>query len=70
MKWSYKECDVEITASRHPFVRALLTPTVEIRCNGAVDPHVLMSQETFASDIEAELHGVTMAKEWIDENVK
>ena len=70
MKWIYKECDVEVTVVYDSPAQETLTPIVEIRCEDTGDPHRLTTNEVFSSATGAELHGVRMAWQWIDENVK
>jgi hypothetical protein len=68
MKWTYKECEVEITAIYDMSANVTFTPIVEIDCKDANGSEYLTSSKLFASAMEAELYGQRMAKEWIDEH--
>ena len=67
MKWTYKECEVEVTAVYESQGKKRLTPTVEIRCKDTGEPHLLTTKKSFATEMQAELFGAQIAREWIDE---
>jgi hypothetical protein len=68
MKWTYKECDVIITAVwNSPSLK--LTPFVEINCKYTTGRHiVLTTAKSFTTVAMAEHGGQNMAREWIYEN--
>jgi hypothetical protein len=68
--YATKECEVEVTAVYEAPAKKRLTPTVEIRCKDTGEPHFLTTKKSFATEMQAELFGAQMAREWIDENVK
>ena len=70
MKWTYKECEVEVIAVYESAGVKRLTPTVEIRCKDAGETHLLTTKKSFSTEMQAELFGAEMAREWIDENVQ
>ena len=70
MKWTYKDCDVEITITFDTAVKSDLTPIVEIDCKDGRDLIILTTSQTFRTAESAELFGQDMARKWIDENLK
>jgi hypothetical protein len=67
VKWAYKNCEVEIDVIPGSEIHNSLTPIVQIDCTAANGKkHCLVTKESFLSEMEAQLHGVTMAREWID----
>jgi hypothetical protein len=61
---------IEVTVVYESAGKKRLTPTVEIRCEDKGEPHLLTTKKTFATEMQAELFGAQMAREWIDENVQ
>jgi hypothetical protein len=68
MKWTYKECDVKVTATALDSpARPIFTPIVVIDCK-SVGPHKMLStSECFLTAELAEQRGMNMARKWIDE---
>ena len=68
MKWTYKECDVIITAVwNSPSLK--LSPFVEINCKYTTGRHiVLTAAKSFTTIAMAEHSSQNMAREWIDKN--
>jgi hypothetical protein len=69
MKWTYKECDVIITAVKKP-PRLKLSPFVEITPYGTEDRIRIITSESFTTSPRAEEYGQDMAREWIDKHFK
>jgi len=69
MKWTYKNCDVEITAVKKP-PRLKFVPFVEITPYGTEDQIRIVISESFTTSPMAEEYGQDMAREWIDKHFK
>ena len=69
MKWTYKECDVIITAVKKP-PRLKLSPFVEITPYGTEDRIRIIISESFTTSSMAEKDGQDSAREWIDKHFK
>jgi len=71
VKWTYKDCEVEITAVNGLPTGNRFTPIVEIHCNNTINPeHRLRTRKTFETEIQTQLHGQRLAKLWIDKCVR
>ena len=69
MKWSYKNCEVQLNTAGETDGTGRLRLVVEIRCKETVPSHLLTTGEYFASERQAVLFGATMAHQWIDEHI-
>ena len=71
MKWTYKDCDVEITTPFDSAAQLFVTPIVQIDCrDGSEQQITLTTSQTFRTAESAEIFGQDMARKWIDENFK
>jgi hypothetical protein len=69
MKWTYKNCDVEITTVKKP-PSLKFVPTVEITPDGTEDRIRIIISESFTTSSMAEKTGQDSAREWIDKHFK
>jgi hypothetical protein len=69
MKWTYKNCAVEITAVKKP-PSLKFVPTVEITPYGTEDRIRIIISESFTTSSMAEKNGQDSAREWIDKHLK
>ena len=69
MKWTYKNCDVEITAVKKP-PSPKFVPFVEITPYGTEDRIRIIINEFFTTSSMAEKNGQDSAREWIDKHFK
>jgi len=67
MKWTYRNCDVEITALFDSPAKVSFTPVVEINCTARGLQTLLTTGKSFSTTEQAEEYGQDMAREWIDE---
>ena len=71
MKWTYRDCEVEITTTFDTSANSYLTPIVEIDCKDGRDRQTtLTTSQAFRTAESAELFGQEMARKWIDENLE
>jgi len=69
MKWTYKNCDVEITTVKKPPSLKFI-PFVEITPYGTEDRIRIIINEFFTTSSMAEKNGQDSAREWIDKHFK
>jgi hypothetical protein len=69
MKWTYKNCAVEITAVKQP-PSLKFVPIVEITPYGTEDRIRIIISESFINSLMAEKDGQDSAREWIDKHFK
>jgi hypothetical protein len=69
MKWTYKNCDVEITTVKKP-PSLKFVPIVEITPYGTEDRIRIIISESFTTSSMAEKNGQDSAREWIDKHIK
>jgi hypothetical protein len=69
MKWTYKNCAVEITAVKKP-PSLKFVPIVEITPYGTEDRIRIIISESFTTSPRAEECGQDSAREWIDKHFK
>ena len=69
MKWTYKDCDIEIIVTADELPRLYLKPIVEIGRKDAGLQTVLKTDHSFRSIERAEQYGMEMARQWIDEHL-
>ena len=70
MRWSYTDCDVEITTAFDPD-NMFITPIVEIDCQDTFGRAITIStSRAFRTSELAEKCGIEMAREWIEKNLE
>jgi hypothetical protein len=69
MKWTYKNCAVEITTVKKP-PSLKFVPNVEITPYGTEDRIRIIISESFTTSSMAEKNGQDSAREWIDKHFK
>ena len=70
MKWTYKNCAVEITVAVKKPPSLKFIPFVEITPYGTEDRIRIIISESFTTSPRAEECGQDMAREWIDKHFK
>ena len=70
MKWTYKNCAVEITVAVKKPPSLEFVPTVEITPYGTEDRIRIIINEFFTTSSMAEKNGQDSAREWIDKHFK
>ena len=68
MKWTYKNCDVQITATDDPTSEGF-TIIVEVDCTTVVTHRVISISKSFPTAAFAEQCGRALARDWIDRNL-
>ena len=70
MKWTYRNCSVEITATAQSPSTITFMPVVKIYYGTAGAHKLLATTESFPTPELAEQRGMNMARKWIDETFK
>jgi hypothetical protein len=68
MKWSYKDCDVQVTATVDS-KRSGYTPIVEVDCTTVAVHRAIVISKSFPTPAVAEKRGRALARDWIDRNL-
>ena len=69
MKWSYKDCDVEVTTAFDP-PSMLITPIIEIDCKKSFGRVTTITTSMTSRTTQlAEECGQDMARDWIEKNL-
>ena len=66
IKWTYRNCHVEITILFDSPAKVSVTPVVEIDCHAPGLQTLLTTGKSFLTTEQAEEYGQEMAREWID----
>jgi hypothetical protein len=68
IKWAYKNCDVEITATDDS-TSSGFTIIVEVNCTTVAAHRVISVSKSFPTAAFAEQCGRALARDWIDRNL-
>ena len=68
VKWTYKNCDVQITATADSTSEGF-TIIVEVDCTTVVAHRVISISKPFSTAAFAEQCGRALARDWIDRNL-
>ena len=70
MRWSYKDCDVEITTAFDPDTM-FISPIVEIDCDNRFGrATTIITSKAFPTAELAEECGIELARDWIEKNLE
>jgi hypothetical protein len=68
MKWAYKNCDVQVTATVDS-TSSGFTPIVEVDCMTVAAHRLISIGKSYPTPVLAEECGLTLAHDWIDRNL-
>jgi hypothetical protein len=69
LKWKYRDCEVEVTATATTFnspAGSAFSPVVKIDCKTEETDRGIATSKIFPTSESAEQHGLELAHQWID----